>query len=165
MKIPIVNEQDEIIGYKDREDRNLEDIIRITAIWITDENGNILLQQRKFDKKVNPNKWGPAASGTIEEGESYDSNAYKELEEETGIKDIQLVKSKNFFGRTTSGGRRFAQLYLGKVSRDQKLIPQESEVQQLKWFSVNEFKNFLKEKPNDFVGIIEDIVLFLNIQA
>ena len=163
MRIPIVNEKDEIIGYKEREDRNLEDIIRITAIWITDENGNILLQQRKFDKKVNPNKWGPAASGTVEEGESYDSNAYKELEEEAGIKGINLIKSKNFFGRTANGGRRFAQLYLGKVSKDQKLIPQESEVQQLKWFSVAEFKKYLSEKPDDFVGIMEEILLFLNI--
>lgn len=163
MKIPIVNEQDEIIEYKEREDRKLSDIIRITAIWITDDTGNILLQQRKFDKKVNPNKWGPAASGTIEEGESYESNAYKELEEETGVKGIKLVESKKFFGRTANGGRRFAQLYLGKVSKDQKLIPQESEVQQLKWFSVYEFKKYLSEKPDDFVGIMEDILLFLNI--
>ena len=51
MKIPIVNKKDEIIGYKERSDRHPDDIIRITAIWITDEKNNILLQQRRFDKK------------------------------------------------------------------------------------------------------------------
>ena len=163
MRIPIVNEKDEIIGYKEREDRNIEDIIRITAIWITDEKGNVLLQQRKFNKKVNPNKWGPAASGTIEEGESYESNAYKELEEETGIKGINLTPIKKTLGRTANGGRRFAYLFTGNVMRSQKLIPQETEVQQLKWFSITKFKNYLKEKPDDFVGIIEDIILFLNL--
>lgn len=34
MKIPIVNEQDEIIGYKDRKDRNADDIIRVSGFGL-----------------------------------------------------------------------------------------------------------------------------------
>lgn len=160
MKIPVVDENDNLIRFKEREDRNPDDIIRITSIWITDIDGNILLQQRKLTKKVNPGKWGPGASGTVEEGETYESNAYKELEEETGIKNVSLTQSKKFFGKTNTG-QRFAQLFLCEISRNQKLIPEETEVEELKWFSKEELLNFYKEKPENFVGLMKDLIDFL----
>lgn len=160
MKIPIVDENDNVIRVIEREDRSPNDIIRITAIWITDKDGNILLQQRKFTKKVNPGKWGPGASGTVEEGETYESNAYKELEEETGIKNVSLTKSKKFFGKTNTG-ERFVQLFLCEINKDQELVPQEDEVQELKWFSKDELLSFFKEKPEEFVGFGKDVIDFL----
>ena len=160
MKIPIVDENDNIIGIKDREDRKPSDITRVTVIWITDENGNILLQQRKFNKRVGSGKWGPGVTGTVEDGETYESNAYKELEEEIGIKNIPLTESKNFFGENTTG-KRFAQLYLCQISSKQILTPQESEVEKLEWFSKEEFMNFYKEKTEEFPGIMKDLIDFL----
>ncbi|MFA7191970.1 MAG: NUDIX domain-containing protein [Candidatus Paceibacterota bacterium] len=151
MKIPVVNEQDEIIGYKDRSDRNPEDIIRITSIWITDENGDVLMQQRKLDKKNNPGLWSAAVAGTVEEGETYESNAYKEMEEEIGVNDVPLTMSKKMYGDTTAG-KRFLQIFTAQFSREKKLTAQESEVEQLKWFTKEELLRELKENPNDFVG-------------
>lgn len=141
MRIPIVNENDEIIGYKDRNDRNPDDIIRIVIIWITDENGNILLQQRSLKIKYSPGMWGPAVSGHVEEGETYDIGARRELEEEIGLKDIELIKSKKFFG-TVKSGKRFAQLFLAQVNSNSSFVPQASEVEQLKWFSKEELLDF-----------------------
>lgn len=157
MKIPIVNEQDEIIGYKERADRNPEDIVRLTSIWITDEQGNILLQQRKLTKKNNPGKWGPAVAGTIEEGESYDQNAYKELEEELGIKNVDLIKDKKYYGESNTG-KRFVQVYKVIISRNRELAPQEEEVENLRWVSKDELQKWFSEKPEDFVGFMEDLV-------
>ena len=37
MKIPIVNEQDEIIKIVDMNDRQKSDICRVSALWITNE--------------------------------------------------------------------------------------------------------------------------------
>src|SRR3989338_10763955 len=85
MRIPIVNEQDEIIGYKDRKDRNKVDIARITGLWLWNEKGEALLAQRSFNKKMHPGMWGPAVAGTVEEGETYESNIIKESEEEIGL--------------------------------------------------------------------------------
>ena len=161
MKIPIVNERDEIIGYKDREDRTPGDTIRITAIWITDENGHILLQQRKLTKKYNPGKWGPAVSGTVEEEETYDSNAVKEMEEEIGLTNIPLEKSQKFYGLSNTG-KRFCQLYTAKIPRETKLIPEEDEVENLKWFTKEELKKYLDENPNEFVGLMQDLKFLLN---
>jgi isopentenyl-diphosphate delta-isomerase len=155
MEIPIVDENDNIIGYKDRSDININDIIRITTVWVTDESGeNILLQQRKLTKNHSPGKWVPGASGTVEKGESYEFSASRELEEETGIKGFNLIKIKKHFGERIVGGYRFSQMFLCKIPRDYKLIPQESEVEQLKWFTKKELKNEIENNPNDFLPIV-----------
>ena len=54
--IPVVNKQDEIICYKARKDITRDDIYRVSACRITDEQGNILLAQRAWTKKNNPGK-------------------------------------------------------------------------------------------------------------
>lgn len=157
MEIPIVDEQDNIIGYKERSNRNPEDIIRITAIWITDEKGDILLQQRKFNKAHNPGKWSPAASGTVEKGESYDENAYKELQEELGITGVFLTKSKKYYGETNTG-KRFVQMYKVEIPHNTQLFFEEEEVEAVRWVTSEELKKWLLEKPEDFVGLMKDLV-------
>ena len=52
--IPLVNEQDEIIGYKERAEIKTEDIYRVSALRITNSQGEILVAQRAFTKKNNP---------------------------------------------------------------------------------------------------------------
>ncbi len=160
MKIPIVNEQDEIIGYKERDDRNPEDIIRITAIWIIDEYNNILLQQRKFVKKYSPGKWGPAVSGTVEKGETYESNAYKELEEEIGLSNFVLEKSNKIYG-LSKNGKRFCQVFILKIPHNTQFSLEEDEVEQVKWFSKLELKELLDSHSDDFVNLMQDLKVLL----
>ena len=156
MKIPIVNEQDEIIGYKERSDRNKEDIIRVRAVWVTDENGNILLQQRKLTKKENPGKWGQAVGGTVEEGETYESNAYKEMEEEIGVANVPLTLYKKIY-RESNLGKRFLQLYTAQIPRSTKLIPQEDEVEALRWVTKKELQKSFAENPEMYLGLIGQV--------
>src|SRR3989339_514660 len=103
MRIPIVNEQDEIIGYEERETRNPKHICRVTGLWVTDKDQNILLAQRALVRKFNPGMWGPAVSGTVEEGETYKSNIIKEAREEIGLvnlKQIEKVENIKWFAKS-----------------------------------------------------------------
>lgn len=52
--IPIVNLDDEIIGYKERSKITSQDIYRVSALWIENSKGEILLAQRGFMKRNNP---------------------------------------------------------------------------------------------------------------
>lgn len=81
----IVNEQDEEIGVKHRHDITSDDIYRVSALWIENSHGDVLMSQRGFMKRNNPGKWSAAVAGTIDEGESYSENIYKEAEEEIGL--------------------------------------------------------------------------------
>jgi isopentenyl-diphosphate delta-isomerase len=150
MRIPIVNEQDEIIGVKERKEVTLEDIYRIASLWVTDTEGNILLARRAFDKAHDPGKWGPAVAGTVEEGETYEDNIIKEAEEELGLKNVKLQMGVKT--RSESSWRYFAQeflLTLPKGFNDFKI--EKKEVAEVKWFSVAELKNLIKENPDEFL--------------
>ena len=94
MRIPIVNEQDEVIEYKKREEATHEDIRRIIALYVFNEKGKTLIAKRHSTKIIDPNKWGPAVAGTVDEGYDYDSTVLKEAEEEIGLKDIKPIKEK-----------------------------------------------------------------------
>lgn len=147
MQIPIVNEKDEIIGYKERNDRNPNDIIRITSIWITDEQGDILLAQRSFNKKDNPGKWGPAVAGTVEKDETYDSNAYKEAEEEIGLVGVLLQPIEKVF-LDTSHTKKFCQLYHTEISKEREiLLLKQKKLNKLNGLHGQNYKNIIMKNP------------------
>ncbi|HNW71777.1 MAG TPA: NUDIX domain-containing protein [Candidatus Paceibacterota bacterium] len=157
MKIPVVNENDEVIEIKDRKDvdKSPELIYRVSYLWVTDTNGRILLAQRAFNKNHNPGKWGPAVAGTVEEGETYESNIIKETEEEIGIKDVKLKIGQK--ERRKTNYNYFAQEFLLELPagfNDFKI--QEVEVAQIKWFTKEELKKELQEHPDNFLSLIKN---------
>ena len=58
---------------------------RVSAILLVDEQGRLLLQERDSAAPVAPDKWG-MVGGQVEDGEDFETAAYRELEEETGIR-------------------------------------------------------------------------------
>ncbi len=149
-RIVIVNDQDKIIGHKERGTLVKEDIYRVSGLWVTNPNGDILLAQRKFTKKHDPGKWGPAVAGTVDEGETYESNIVKEAEEEIGLKDIKPTLGPK--RRISDEYNYLCQWYTLVVDKPAKdFIIQEEEVEQVKWFSRFELEKELQEHPNDYL--------------
>jgi isopentenyldiphosphate isomerase len=121
IKIIIVNEKDEIIGFKERSKVKTDDIYRVSALWAENAKGDILMAQRAFSKMNSPGKWGPAVAGTVEEGETYDSNITKEAEEEIGLVNSKFGKGEKVrvFGEHNYF-RNGIMLSLKKTSRNSK---------------------------------------------
>lgn len=158
-KIIIVNENDEIIGSKERDKLEPTDIYRVSALWIQNSKGDILLAQRSFNKRKDPGKWGPAVAGTNGEDETYESNILKEAEEEIGLSGYsfkELTKPERF-------SDHFAQLFLVVVDKDaSEFRIQESEVEQIKWFSKDELMEELKQNPDKFVKAVANCIDLFN---
>lgn len=55
------------------------------AVVLVDREGRILLQERDEHAPIDPEKWG-LAGGHVEPGEDFETGAYRELEEETGVR-------------------------------------------------------------------------------
>ncbi|MFA6194754.1 MAG: NUDIX domain-containing protein [Patescibacteria group bacterium] len=161
MKIPnkpqiiIVNKDDEIIGYKTRDNLNKEDIYRVSALWITNSQGQILLAKRHHTKSHNPNMWGPAVAGTVEEGETYESNIIKEAEEEIGLKNIQPKLGP----KTETNGEyhHFTQWYTLNIDKNiDEFKIQEDEVGEIGWLAPKELRSRLQEKPEEFLSKMKE---------
>ena len=52
---------------------------------LVDRHGRVLLQERDQHAPVAPDKWG-MVGGHVEDGEDFESAAYRELEEEAGVR-------------------------------------------------------------------------------
>lgn len=147
-KIIIVDEDDVVIGLKKRENIKPDDIYRVSALWVQNSKGDILLAQRSFDKNNDPGKWGPAVAGTIEEGETYESNIIKEAEEEIGLKGCRFEKSfkKKNFGKH----RHFTQWFFAVVDKKiEDFTVQKEEVENIKWFAKDELMQELDSAPGN----------------
>lgn len=149
-RIVIVNGEDQVIGYKERGTVLSEEIYRVAALWITNSSGDVLLAQRQLSKRNDPGKWGPAVAGTVDEGETYDSNIHKEAEEEIGLNNIRPVTSKK---RRYSGEHNyFCQWYTLVIDKPvDEFIIQPEEVKQVKWFSRDELTKELRDNPGGYL--------------
>ena len=115
-RIPIVDENDKIIGYKKRGTLDSDDIYRVSALWLTNSKGEILIAQRADNKSHNPGQWGVSVAGTVDEGETYYENIIKETEEEIGLKGIKPKKGP--YGRHKGEHNYFYQWYLQEIDMD-----------------------------------------------
>jgi 8-oxo-dGTP diphosphatase len=58
---------------------------RISVVLLVDPQGRVLLQERDEHAPLSPEKWG-MVGGHVEDGEDFEPAAYRELEEETGVR-------------------------------------------------------------------------------
>ena len=153
MKIPIVNEKDEIIEYKDIDQRNPEEICRSSSLWVTDPEGNILLSQRGFSNRRSPGLWDAAAAGFVEEGETYESSIIKEAKEEIKLIELKPIIGPKF--RQSTSHEYFRQWFLVVINHNYPFIKNDKEVADIKWFSRQELKKLFLEKPEMFTSSLK----------
>lgn len=134
---------------------------RSAHIWIYNSKGELLLQRRSEEMSTFPGKWDLSAAGHLDAGESPEQGALRELKEEIGIKakkeDLEFSKVKKisqdlkFLGVPTKNNE-FCYIYLTAYTGDvSELKMQESEVDNLKFFDLQELKRMLKRKEEKFV--------------
>jgi isopentenyl-diphosphate delta-isomerase len=158
VKIQIVNDQDEVMGVKERSEVDYTtDIYRVSALWLTNSKGQTLLAKRAAVKDKDPNKWGPAVAGTIDEGETYDDNIYKEASEEIGLEGVEFTKGSKIL--ITHPRNYFCQWYFVTLDREaDTFVMQEDEVDELEWVDVEQMKQELRTNPNKYVPAMQQIV-------
>lgn len=154
-KIIIVDESDNIIGSKDRGILEKNDIYRVSALWITNLNGEVLLARRHRSKSHNPLKWGPAVAGTVEEDETYEENIIKEAKEELGLTNIIPTLGPKI--KVDNEYHHFTQWYFLALDKNiSEFTIQEDEVEEIQWISPQELKKQLEEQPEEFLSSLKE---------
>lgn len=154
----VVDEEDKIIGYKLRHEIDFtNDIYRIAAVWITNSNDEVLIAQRALDKDKDPGKWGPAAAGTLEKDETYESNVYKEAEEELGLSGVKFqIGPKQRFGEPRQA---FCQWFTTIIDRPaEQFILQKEEVEKVEWIDKYVLVKDVNQNPNKYTPSMQIIL-------
>ncbi len=159
--ITIVNENDEPIGSATISEARQKGLIhRIVRIMVEDSNNRILLQKRSNNMESYPGCWDHSAAGHVDYHEGYLSAAKRELFEEIGIIAESLEEIDTYFSENESGGqiiKRFNRAYK-HVSDTEKTKLQESEVEEVKWFTLDEIKRYIKDYPDKVTDGLEYVI-------
>lgn len=124
---------------------------RTAHIWIVrkvDDKVEVLLQKRAMNKDSFPGRFDTSSAGHIQAGDEPVESAIRELNEELGIvaaaSDLQFVGNfdvayeKEFHGKIFRDSEvAFVYIYDKPVEKD-SLILQESELEAVEWFEINE---------------------------
>lgn len=149
-KIQFVDKNDQPIGAGTREEAWAKGIYqRLSIILLTDGEGNVLLQKRSELKKIYPGAWTASASGHVDEGETYEMAARRELKEEIGV-DTELQYVGKFLTEEIideKDARMFNSVFTGMLSRNTKLNLDEKEVSDTDWFKISELVNNFSSNP------------------
>jgi 8-oxo-dGTP pyrophosphatase MutT (NUDIX family) len=117
----------------------------VVHVWIRDEFGNYLIQQRAFDRPSDPGIWAITA-GYVLAGEDSLSGAIREVEEELGIQ-LSPARLKRFDRHVLEN--RLEDIWLADIPRSSMGTPTSGpEVADWKWVSKVELEQMAGR--NDF---------------
>ncbi len=150
--ITFVDDDDNVIGSGAKQDAWEKGIYhRIVRIFLFNPKGELLIQKRSGSLTSLPGRWDQSAGGHVDEGETYQEAARREMEEEIGVTNIALrkvLKTKtNEIDEPDKMKRRFNMLYTAYFAGDVKL---NEEVSETRWISPSELLSWMSEKPDDF---------------
>ena len=108
------------------------------GMFIINNKNQVLLQKRSANKRFNPNKWALCA-GHVDSGESIDSTALREIEEEIGLKlsidDLHLLEKIEVKRRETNS--HLTRFYY-VICNENNFKIQTEELSEVKWFKIND---------------------------
>lgn len=155
----IVDQDDNVLEYRNRRKVGTFDLHRITAVWIVNDKQEVLLAQRAHTMHNQPGVWGPAAAGTVAQGEEYIETAYRELEEEISLRGVTLTQVGKFWTDKAFGECRMCVVFTGSYSDSlSKLRLQEEEVAALKWITPEALKSDLAKNPQRYVINLAQVI-------
>jgi isopentenyl-diphosphate delta-isomerase len=149
----LVNEKDEVLGYKDKVSCHLGDGIlhRAFSIFIFNGKGQVLMQKRSAEKPLWPLFWSNSCCSHPRKGESYQIATQRRLKEELGFTtDLKFLFKFQYqarFGQVGSENELCA-VYVGRY--DGPVQVNSREIAEWEWMEVEALEKEMQEHPERF---------------
>jgi ADP-ribose pyrophosphatase YjhB (NUDIX family) len=130
----------------------MEENITAAGGIVQNDQGQILLIFRR-------GKWD-LPKGKLDDGESIEECAVREVEEETGLKNVQLGElidiTTHVYTEKAKDIVKQTHWFAMKVDGEQQLVPQtEEDIMEIKWVKENELSGYLSNTYPNIVTIVE----------
>ena len=130
--LAVVDEQDRVIGARRRDEiHQLGLRHRAIHVLLFNQQGRLFLQKRGFHKDNNPGLWDSSVAGHVDAGEAYDECCIREIEEEIGIRLIDVPERLFKIEACPATGMEFSWIY--RLITDQILTLNYSELEGGDW--------------------------------
>ncbi|HHP7235802.1 MAG TPA: NUDIX hydrolase YfcD [Desulfobacterales bacterium] len=117
---------------------------RATYILVFNSAGELFVQKRTESKDIYPGHFDVAAGGVVMAGETYETAAVRELEEELGIRDTPLHPQFDFYYEE-AGNRVWGRVYTCVYDGD--MVLQKEEVARGDFLSLDEILRMCERRP------------------
>ena len=153
-KVILVNEQDIALGNMDKMQAHEKGLLhRAFSIFIFNKKGDMLLQQRAQAKYHSAGLWTNACCSHPEPGEITAAAAHRRLKEEMGF-NTNLTEAFSFVYKTAFENGlteyEFDHVFIG--SYDSQVIPDEKEVKDYSYTSMNNIRSGLQTHPHKYTS-------------
>jgi isopentenyldiphosphate isomerase len=154
-RVDIVDRNDNVLYQCTRKEMRAKVLChRAVFIAVVNSSGELLIHQRSALKDLWPSYWDIAVGGVVAAGESYDSAALRELDEEVGITGVPL---------TPLGMGTYTDTMVSLVGKcfiatyDGPLVLRDGEVVATEWVSQSDLQQRLTER--DFLPDSKELLM------
>jgi isopentenyl-diphosphate delta-isomerase len=149
----VVDENDNVLDYKDKLICHQGEGIlhRAFSIFIFNDKGEVLIQQRSDQKHLWPEYWSNSCCSHPRKGEELENAVQRRLAEELGIgAPLKHLFTFQYHARFRNVGseREMCAVYIGK-SND-KIVMNPNEIAEWKWVSINNLTSELAKNPERY---------------
>ena len=144
--VVVVNEKDEVIGTVSREEAHRSGIPhRIAVVYVENNIGEILIQVR-MNGRIDH-----SCAGHVDPNEEYIDTGKRELKEELGINNVELVYIGRGVSEEITPDKKEHRIHIMQIFSciEEPKELQKDEVLNVYWANPKEILNEMKEKPND----------------
>ncbi len=150
--IQVVNDKDEPLYGMAIEKVYIEALThRVVYVAMFNEYDQLLLQKRAAHIVTDPDKWDVSVGGHVDNEESYQETAIREMKEEIGLINIPIKKIAYFYQEAEMLGviqKRFITIFEAHVKSDIAIKVDSNEVSKTKWFTISEIKEMISNNPS-----------------
>lgn len=143
----VVDDYDIVVGRQTRSEVHRRKLLhRAVHVFLFRSDGRMLIHKRSASKEEFPSVWTSSCSGHVSAGESYETSAPRELEEELGI-SADLTRLEKFAAQAATSWE-FTTLFA--AHSDSGIHPDPEEMSDTRWLMPAEIESWMQETPDDF---------------
>jgi len=152
LQVILVNEQDEPTGAMEKIEAHEKGLLhRAFSVFIFNEQGEMLLQQRAPGKYHSPNLWTNACCSHPAPGEEVSAAAHRRLQEEMGfVTELEKAFAFTYRAEFDNGltEHEFDHVFVGRYNGP--VNPDPLEVSRYRYLNLRELRKELQEQPGLF---------------
>ena len=148
----IVDAQDRILGHGTKAElhQGAGTLHRAFSIFLFNEAGDVLLQQRSADKPLWADYWSNTCCSHPRRGESYGVATRRRLKEELGVEaELRFTHRFRYQAQVSAEGaeHELCSVYVGRIDGDP--MPNPQEVSDWQWISPSALDEWLDTNPEN----------------